>query len=152
MSASVSGDIFPDVTAHIIDGATILNMRMRKVAKTIGEYTVIHLPHSISRLEHVSRLNIVWDQYFSKSSKAHTQKNQEERTRRRMLENTLTPKNWVVGFLHNRNNRTELLNQVRTSLQLVRTLLLKTDPVWIIGMRVCVCLCACVSLPKAINN
>ena len=74
MSASVSSE-FPDVNAHIIDGTTIVNMRMHKVAKTFGEYTDMDLPHSISRLEHVSRLNIVWDQYFLKSLNAYTQKN-----------------------------------------------------------------------------
>ena len=33
------------------------------------------------------------------------------------------------------------LNQARASLWLAHTWFLKIDPVWIIGMRVCVCVC-----------
>ena len=40
------------------------------------------------------------------------------------------------------------LNQASASHRPVRTWFLKIDPVWIVGMRVCVC----VSAPKAINN
>ena len=70
MSPSVSGDVFPNVTAHIIDGATIVNMRKPKVSRTFGEY--IDMPYLMSRLENVSRLDIVWDQYSSNSLKDHT--------------------------------------------------------------------------------
>ena len=60
MSASVSGDVFPEVTAHILDGATIVNMKKPKVVKTFGKYINMDLmPYYISRLEHVSRLHIV---------------------------------------------------------------------------------------------
>ena len=65
VSTSISGNIFPDVTAHIIDGATIVNMKKPKVAKTFGEYIDMDLiPYFMSRLEHVSRLDIIWDQYL----------------------------------------------------------------------------------------
>ena len=37
VSTSISGDIFPDVTAHIIDGAAVVNMKKPKGAKTFGE-------------------------------------------------------------------------------------------------------------------
>ena len=105
MNASVSGDVFPNVTAHIIDGATIMNMRKPKIAKTFGEYIDIHLmPYFMSRLEHVSRLDIVWDQYFSNSLKDHTRKTRGEGTRRRVLENTVIPKIWA-GFLCNSDNK-----------------------------------------------
>ena len=42
------------------------------------------------------------------------------------------------------------LNQVRTGLWAARAWFLKIDPVQIVGMRVCVCVC--VSAPEAINN
>ena len=29
---------------------------------------------------------------------------------------------------------------------------LKIDPVWVVGMHVCVCVCVCVSAPEAISN
>ena len=56
LSTSISGDIFPDVSAHIIDGAAVVNMRKPKVAKTFGEYVDMDLmPYFMSRLKHVSR-------------------------------------------------------------------------------------------------
>ena len=33
-----------------------------------------------------------------------------------------------------------------------RAWFLKIDPVWIVGMRVCICVCVCVPAPKAISN
>ena len=58
----------PEVTAHVIDGAAIVNMRKPKIAKTFGEYVEINLlPYFISKLEHVSRLDIVWDQEFKRA-------------------------------------------------------------------------------------
>ena len=46
------------------------------------------------------------------------------------------------------------LNQAHTGHGLARAWFLKIDPVWIIGMHVCVCVCVCVcvSAPEAINN
>ena len=74
-------------------------MRKPKAAKTFGEYASMDLiPYFLSRLEHVNRLDIVWDQYFSSSLKEHTHKVRGEGTRRRALENTVIPKNWA-GFL-----------------------------------------------------
>ena len=105
LSTSISGDIFPDVSTHIIDGAAVVNMRKPKVAKTFGEYVDMDLmPYFMSRLEHVSRLDIVWDQYFSNSLKEYTRKVRGEGTRRRVLENTAIPKNWA-GFLRNSDNK-----------------------------------------------
>ena len=75
LSTNSSGDIFPNVTAHIIDEAAVVNMRKPKAAKTFGEYANMNLiPYFLSRLEHVNRLDIVWDQYFSSSLKEHTHK------------------------------------------------------------------------------
>ena len=62
VSACVSGYVFPDVTAHIIDGATIVNMTKPNVAKTFIEYIDMDLmPYFISRLGHVSRLDMSVD-------------------------------------------------------------------------------------------
>ena len=43
LSTSISDDIFPDVTALIIDGAAVVNMRKPKAAKTFGEYANMNL-------------------------------------------------------------------------------------------------------------
>ena len=83
-------------------------MKKPKVAKTFGEYIDMDLiPYFMSSLEHVSRLDIVWDQYLLNSLKEHTRKVRGEGTRRRVLENTVIPKNWA-GFLRNNDNKKEL--------------------------------------------
>ena len=49
----------------------------------------------------------------------------------------------------------EYLNILRAFLNKARparTWFLKIDPVWIVGIRVHMCVCVCVSAPKAINN
>ena len=51
-----------------------------------------------------------------------------------------------------RSARTALLNQARAGHRLALAWFIKIDPVWIIGMHVCVCIYVCVSAPKAINN
>ena len=66
--------------AHVIDGAAVVNMRKPKMAKTFGEYIEINLlPYFISKLEDVSRLDVVWDQYLPYR---HAQKVLREGTRR----------------------------------------------------------------------
>ena len=108
VSSSVSGDMYPEITAHVIDGVAIVNMRKPKIAKTFGEYAEINLlPYFISKLEHVSRLDIVWDQYLPKSLKEHARKVRGEGTRRRVLESTTIPRNWAE-FLRSSDNKKEL--------------------------------------------
>ena len=65
------------------------------------------IPYFNSRLEHVSRLDIVWDQYLPNSLKEHTRKVRGEGTRRRVLDSAVIPKNWA-GFLRNSDNKKEL--------------------------------------------
>ena len=97
-----------EVTAHVIDGAAIVNMRKPKIPKTFGEYAEINLlPYFISKLQHVSRLDIVWDQYLPKSLKGHARKVRGEGTRRRVLESTTIPRNWAE-FLRSSDNKKEL--------------------------------------------
>ena len=57
---------------------------------------------------------------------------------------------YFYGFLFALVAASVLLNQVRASHRPVRAWFLKIDPVWIIGMRVRVCVR--VSAPEAINN
>ena len=83
-------------------------MRKPKIAKTFGEYAEINLlPYFISKLQHVSRLDIVWDQYLPKSVKEHARKVRGEGTRRRVLESTTIPRNWAE-FLRSSDNKKEL--------------------------------------------
>ena len=57
---------------------------------------------------------------------------------------------WQIIFGDLQEICQHFLNQARASLQLALAWFLKIDPVRIIGMRVCVCVC--VSALEAINN
>ena len=83
---------------------TLLIINMRE-PKAFGEYADMELiPCFISML---SRLDIVWGQYVSNSLKKHAHYVWGEDTRRRVLDGTVTPKNWA-GFLQNSENKREL--------------------------------------------
>ena len=84
-------------------------MRKPKIAKTFGVRVCRNQLTTILclKLEHVSRLDIVWDQYLPKSLKEHPRKVQGEGTRRRVLESTTIPRNWVE-FLRSSDIKKEL--------------------------------------------
>ncbi|KAJ8406772.1 hypothetical protein AAFF_G00296880 [Aldrovandia affinis] len=65
----------PPVEVMILDGAAIVNMLAPGNAKTFSEYaSLVFLPYITSQLQHTSRVDIVWDEYFPDSLKAHTRK------------------------------------------------------------------------------
>ncbi|KAK3890355.1 hypothetical protein Pcinc_005733 [Petrolisthes cinctipes] len=65
----------PPVEAMILDGAAIVNMLAPGNAKTFSEYaSQVFLPYIIFQLQHTSRVDIVWDEYFPESLKADTKK------------------------------------------------------------------------------
>ena len=68
----------PRVEVNIIDGAAIVNMLRPGAAKTFSEYAEqVFLPYIISQLQHVSRMDVVWDEYFDESLKAETRSKRE---------------------------------------------------------------------------
>ncbi|KAJ8366786.1 hypothetical protein AAFF_G00342400 [Aldrovandia affinis] len=73
----------PPVEVMILDGAAIVNMLAPGNAKTFSEYaSLVFLPYITSQLQHTSRVDIVWDEYFPDSLKAHTRKRRGKGTRR----------------------------------------------------------------------
>ncbi|KAJ8027927.1 hypothetical protein HOLleu_30024 [Holothuria leucospilota] len=63
----------PRVQVNILDGAGIINMLRPGTAKTFQGYaTDVFVPHVTSQLQHVDRLDIVWDLYIADSLKADT--------------------------------------------------------------------------------
>ena len=105
VSTSATGDLHPEVTAHAIYVAAVVNMTKPKMAKTFGDYVEKNLlPYFISKLQHVNRLDIVWDQYLPNNLKEHAHKVRGEGTRRWVLENMVIPKNWAE-FLRNSDNK-----------------------------------------------
>ena len=52
----------PRVQVSILDGASIVNMLRSGTAKTSKAYaTDVFVPYILSQLQHVERLDIVWD-------------------------------------------------------------------------------------------
>ncbi|KAJ8372691.1 hypothetical protein AAFF_G00280200 [Aldrovandia affinis] len=85
----------PPVEVMILDGAAIVNMLAPGNAKTFSEYaSLVFLPYITSQLQHTSRVDIVWDEYFPDSLKAHTRKRRGKGTRRRVEPSSSIPGNW----------------------------------------------------------
>ena len=63
----------PTVTAVVLDGAVIVQMLKPGTAKTFEEYTQqVFIPFVVRQLQHVYRLDLVWDSYRADSLKAST--------------------------------------------------------------------------------
>ena len=99
----------PTVDTLILDGAAIVNMLKPGSAKTFQDYADnIVLPYIQSRLQNVSRIDVVWDVYHKDSLKVDARNWRGKGIRRRVEAMSLVPKNWQ-GFLRIDENKTELL-------------------------------------------
>ncbi len=92
--------IHPSVQVTIFDGSAIVNMLRPGAAKTFLDYAQqVFLPYIVSQLQHVERIDVIWDQYFSDSLKLETRKKRGKGVRRRVEASTAIPGNWQVsGF------------------------------------------------------
>ncbi len=55
------------VQVSILDGVAIVNILLPGAAKTFSEYAkYVFSPYITSQLQHVNRVDIVWDEYFPK--------------------------------------------------------------------------------------
>ncbi|KAJ8405691.1 hypothetical protein AAFF_G00316710 [Aldrovandia affinis] len=111
----------PPVEVMILDGAAIVNMLAPGNAKTFSEYaSLVFLPHITSQLQHTSRVDIVWDEYFPDSLKAHTRKRRGKSTRRRVEPSSSIPGNWQA-FLRIDENKVELFAFLATRIATTET-------------------------------
>ena len=81
-------------------------------AKTFEGYaTDVFVPHVISQLQHVNRLDIVRDLYMAESLKADIfcRRGKADTCRRRVVPASAVPENWQ-GFLCVDDNNTELFS------------------------------------------
>ncbi len=86
-SASTSSDTSPtvQVMCTILDGAAIVNMLRPGTAKTFQDYAAnVFLPYITAQLQHVTRLDIVWDEYVPESLKADACSKRGKGVRRRV--------------------------------------------------------------------
>uniref|UniRef100_A0A1X7T7W9 Tesmin/TSO1-like CXC domain-containing protein n=1 Tax=Amphimedon queenslandica TaxID=400682 RepID=A0A1X7T7W9_AMPQE len=98
----------PDAEVTILDGAAVVNFLKPLAAKTFNDYAIkVFLPYIEKQLQHVTRLDIVWDRYIANSLKCHTRSNRGKGIRRRVEASANIPSNWHQ-FLRNDMNKTEL--------------------------------------------
>ena len=63
----------PVVQVVLLDGAAIVNMLRPGFANTFSDYAIeVFLSYITSQLQHVNRLDVVWDEYIADSLKAET--------------------------------------------------------------------------------
>ena len=98
----------PNVDVTILDGAVVVNFLQPAAAKTFEEYALkIFIPFINNQVQHVSRVDIVWDKYIQNSLKTQARKIRGKGIRRRVSASTNVPRNWQQ-FLHEEGNKTEL--------------------------------------------
>lgn len=96
-------------TAYVLDGPAIIHMLTPNLScKTFGDYAKLVFEHYVQELlESSNRVDIVWDEYLEHSLKWATRENRGTGQRRRVMENTVLPSNWV-SFLNVPENKKEL--------------------------------------------
>ena len=99
----------PAVEVVILDGAAIVNMMATYNTKTSENATQVLLPYFTSQLQHVSREDVVFDEYLPGSLKAATRKKIGKCIRRPVERSSSIPRNWQ-GFLQIDENKVELFS------------------------------------------
>jgi len=102
-------DIGPSVEAEVLDGAAIVHMLPpRGIRTNFSDYAgLVFIPHIRQRLQHVQRLDIVWNRYMPDSLKQSTRESRGSGRRRKVTETTPLPRNWQ-SFLQADSNKAEL--------------------------------------------
>ena len=106
----------PTVTAVVLDGAVIVHMLKPGTAKTFDEYAQqVFITYVVRQLQHVSRLDLVWNSYRADSLKASTREQRGKGVRRRVVDSAVIPGNWQ-SFLQVDSNKVELFGYLSTML------------------------------------
>lgn len=98
-----------DLEVTIIDGAAVVNMIKPNVTqRTFSDYAVgSFIPYIKTHLSHVSRIDVVWDEYIDNSLKATTRGKRGSGVRQRVEGDNKLPRNWKE-FLRVDKNKQEL--------------------------------------------
>ena len=104
----------PTVTAVVLDGAVIVQMLKPGTAKTFEEYAQqVFTAYVVRQLQHVSRIDLVWDSYRADSLTASTREQRGKGVRRRVVDSAVIPGNWQ-SFLRVDSNKVELFSYIST--------------------------------------
>ena len=105
----------PTGTAVVLDGAVIVQLLKPGTAKTFEEYAQqMFIPYVVRQLQHVPRLDLVWDSFREDSLKASTRELCGKGVRRR-VDSAIIPGNWQC-FLRVDSNKVELFSYLSTML------------------------------------
>ena len=93
----------------VMDGTALVKMTKSSVQdKTFAEYAAnTFAPYFSAKLQHVKRIDIVWDEYVEASLKATTRRKRGQGVRQRVAPGNKLPRNWME-FLRNGRNKQEL--------------------------------------------
>ncbi|KAL8559114.1 hypothetical protein ACOMHN_046162 [Nucella lapillus] len=106
----------PVTTCIVLDGAAIIQMLKPAASKTFEEYAQqIVIPYMSTKLQTVSRLDLVWDTYLADSLKGSTRAKRGQGVRIRVVAAAAIPGNWQ-NFLRVDSNKTELFRFLSASL------------------------------------
>lgn len=106
----------PVTTCIVLDGAAIVQMLKPAASKTFEEYAQqIFIPYMSTKLQTVSRLDLVWDTYLADSLKCTTRAKRGQGVRRRVVAAAAIPGNWQ-NFLRVNSNKTELFRFLSAAL------------------------------------
>ena len=98
----------PDTTCLVVDGAVIVQTLKPAVAKNFDYYAQdVFVPYLSSKLQTVSRLDLVWDRYIADSLKGSARSNRGKGVHRRVVGAAAIHGNWQ-NFLRVDTNKTEL--------------------------------------------
>ena len=85
----------PKVTNVVIDGAAVVQMLKPGSSETFEEYAhKIFIPYISGQLQHVSRLDLVWDSYVANTLKATAREKRGKGIRQRVVASARIPRNW----------------------------------------------------------
>jgi hypothetical protein len=127
-----TAEVKPNTDVTVLDGAVLVNILRPEGCKTFADYaSKVFVPYIKSQQSHTCRVDIVWDQYFDNSLKAHTRETRATgpSQRRRVELSSPVPKNWQQ-FLRVNENKVELfklLNNELTTTATANTELILTD-------------------------
>ena len=92
----------------IIDGVAVVNMIKPGTERTFSEYAAdSFIPYIRAQLSHITRLDIVWDEYLKNSLKATTRGKRGIGVRQCVAADNKLPRNWQE-FLRVDQNKQEL--------------------------------------------
>ena len=112
----------PNTDVAIMDGAVLVNILRPSSCKTFSDYASdVFVPYINRELQQACRVDIVWDQYFGNSLKAHTRESRVSGPshRRRVEPSTPVPKKNWQQFLRVSTNTIELFKLLSNELMMV---------------------------------